>query len=161
MRPGAGEQARRLPWGILLLFGGGLALASAVRSSQLDQAIGNAIASLRGVPSLLVLLVVATVVIGLTEMTSNAATTATFLPIVAAAAQGLGMDPLVLILPTALAASCAFMMPVATPPNAIVFGSGELTIPQMVRAGIWINVIGLVLIVLWVELLAGPIFGLS
>lgn len=154
------EQAQKIPWGILLLFGGGLSLASAVRATGLDEFVGGAIAGLAGAPVILLVLFVALLVIALTEMTSNAATTATFLPIVAAAAVGLGLDPLVLVLPTALAASCAFMMPVATPPNAIVFGSGEMTIPQMCRAGVWINLIALALIVLWVEVLGGPLFGI-
>jgi sodium-dependent dicarboxylate transporter 2/3/5 len=166
-RPGAGpprllvwEQAVKIPWGILLLFGGGLSLAAAVRSSGLDQFLGGAIGGLAGAPTVLLVSVVALIVILLTEMTSNAATTATFLPIVAAAAAGLGLDPLVLVLPTALAASCAFMMPVATPPNAIVFAAGEMTIPQMCRAGIWINLLALVVIVVWVQVLGGPLFGL-
>ncbi|REJ82620.1 MAG: anion transporter [Acidobacteria bacterium] len=153
-------QAVRLPWGILLLFGGGLSLAAAVRSSGLDRHIGGSIASLSGAPTLVLVAVVAVIVLLLTEMTSNAATTATFLPIVAAAATGLGLDPLLLVLPTALAASCAFMMPVATPPNAIVFASGEMTIPQMCRAGVWINLLALALIVVWVQLLGRPLFGL-
>jgi len=90
-------------------------------------------------------------------VTSNTATTVTFLPILAATAAVLDVDPLLLIVPATLAASCAFMMPVATPPNAIVFGSGEITIPQMVRAGVWLNVIGLVLIVFWVYVAGGLI----
>ena len=154
------DQAVKLPWGILLLFGGGLSLAAAVRSGGVDQYIGSSISRFSSVPPLVLVVVVTGAVILLTEMTSNAATTATLLPILAASADGLGMDPLTLVLPATLAASCAFMMPVATPPNAIVFGSGELTIPQMCKAGIWLNLVGLVLIVLLTRLLGGPLFGI-
>jgi sodium-dependent dicarboxylate transporter 2/3/5 len=94
----------------------------------------------------IIVLAVTALIILLTELTSNTATTATFLPIVASVAIGLGENPYLLIVPAALAASCAFMMPVATPPNAIVFGSGHITIAQMIRAGIWLNVIGALVI---------------
>ncbi len=140
------QQARQLPWGILLLFGGGLSLAAAVRQTGVDTYIGRSIARLEGIPVWMLVLVVTTIVILLTEMTSNTATTATFLPIMAATAQGLGVEPMRLLIPMTLAASCAFMMPVATPPNAIVFGSGEITIPQMCRAGIWLNLISVLVI---------------
>jgi sodium-dependent dicarboxylate transporter 2/3/5 len=86
-------------------------------------------------------------IIFLTELTSNTATTATFVPILAGLAPALGLDPMLLVIPAAIAASCAFMMPVATPPNAIVFASGHVTIRQMARAGIWLNLLGVVLIV--------------
>ncbi|HVS16102.1 MAG TPA: DASS family sodium-coupled anion symporter [Thermoanaerobaculia bacterium] len=154
-------QAVKLPWGILLLFGGGLSLAAAVRSSGVDQFVGDGIARVAHVPPLVMVALVAGVVILLTELTSNTATTATFLPIAAATADGLGMDPLLLVIPTAMAASCAFMMPVATPPNAIVFGSGELTILQMCRAGLWLNAISLVVILAVVWLLGGPVLGIA
>ena len=85
-------------------------------------------------------------IVFLTELTSNTATTATFVPILLAVANGLGLAPVMLILPAAFAASCAFMLPVATPPNAIVFGSGLVTIAQMARAGLWLNVIAIFLI---------------
>ncbi|HVS64466.1 MAG TPA: DASS family sodium-coupled anion symporter [Thermoanaerobaculia bacterium] len=154
-------QAVKLPWGILLLFGGGLSLAAAVRSSEVDRFVGDAIAGVANVPVWAMMALVAGVVILLTELTSNTATTATFLPIAAATAEGLGIDPLLLVIPAAMAASCAFMMPVATPPNAIVFGSGELTIPQMCRAGLWLNVISLVVILAIVWVLGGPVLGIG
>ncbi len=154
-------QAMRLPWGILLLFGGGLSLAAAVRTGGVDRWIGEQLSGFSHLPPLLIVTLVTGAVILLTEMTSNAATTATLLPILAASAEGLGIDPLRLVIPATLAASCAFMMPVATPPNAIVFGSGELTIPQMARAGIWVNAIALVLIILLIELVGPAIFGLT
>ncbi len=103
-------------------------------------------------------LVVTTVVIFLTELTSNTATAAAFLPVVASLAVGIGADPMLLALPTALAASCAVMMPVATPPNAIVYGTGKLTIPQMAKAGTWLNLFSLTLLPLLVYLFAGRIF---
>ncbi len=148
------ERALRLPWGILLLFGGGLSLASAVRTSGVDRYLGGMISTL-SVPTPLLVLLVTVLVVFMTELTSNAATTATLLPVLAAAAEGLQLDPLLLVLPATLAASCAFMMPVATPPNAIVFGSGELTIRQMCRAGIWLNLVAIAVITA-VTLLLGP-----
>ena len=155
------RKALELPWGILLLFGGGLSLAGAVRGSGVDRFLGDAIAGVANVPVWAMMALVAGVVILLTELTSNTATTATFLPIAAATAEGLGIDPLLLVIPAAMAASCAFMMPVATPPNAIVFGSGELTIPQMCRAGMWLNAISLVVILAIVWVLGGPVLGIG
>jgi len=142
------SETKRLPWGVLLLFGGGLSLAAAVESSGLAAWIGARLEGLRGLPALWVVLAVVGTVILLTELTSNTATTATFLPVVAAVAAGLGEDPLLLVLPTTLAASCAFMLPVATPPNAIVYGSGQVTVPQMARAGVWLNALFLALLTL-------------
>jgi sodium-dependent dicarboxylate transporter 2/3/5 len=141
------SHASRLPWGILLLFGGGLSLADAVRRTGVDAFLGRGIATLGELPVPLVVVLVTTLVIFLTELTSNTATTATLLPILAGAAEGLHLDPRMLAVPATLAASCAFMLPVGTPPNAIVFGSGEVTIPQMCRAGIWLNLIGVAIIV--------------
>jgi len=140
------QHARRLPWGMLLLFGGGLSLAAAVRSTGLAEWIGQRLQSFEALPVLVVVLTVIATIILLTELTSNTATTATFLPIAASVAVSLGENPLLLLMPATLAASCAFMMPVATPPNAIVYGSGHVTIPQMVKAGVWLNVLFLVLL---------------
>lgn len=154
------EYAERLPWGVLLLFGGGLSLASAVADSGLAQWIGDSLAGLSAWPVLGIVVVVTLLIIFLTELTSNIATTATFLPLVAAIATGLGQPPLLLAIPAAIAASYAFMMPVATPPNAIVFSSGAIRIAQMVRAGIWLNFVGAAAIVVIVYLLMGPAFGL-
>ncbi|MFP4148409.1 MAG: SLC13 family permease [Nitriliruptoraceae bacterium] len=139
--------ARELPWGVLLLFGGGLALAAAVTANEVDAFIGSRLARLSEVPLPVLLLVIVATVIALTELTSNTATTAALVPVVAGSAVVLGLDPMVLAVPTALAATCAFALPVATPPNAIVFGSGYVTIAQMIRTGLVLNVLGLVLIV--------------
>ncbi|WP_143529315.1 DASS family sodium-coupled anion symporter [Rubrobacter xylanophilus] len=155
------ETARQLPWGVLLLFGGGLSLANAVTETGVDEWIGSLITGLQWIPVLLLVVIVAAAILLLTELTSNTATAATFLPIVAGAAIGLDLNPLVFVVPAALAASCAFMMPVATPPNAIVFGSGHITIVQMVRAGIWLNVIGVLLITLAVYTLANWVLGVN
>jgi len=140
--------AVRLPWGVLLLFGGGLSLARAVGSSGLDEWIGAQVGALGWMPIIALVAVVAATVIFLTEVTSNTATATTFLPILGGVAVGLGVMPTTLLVPAAVAASCAFMLPVATPPNAIVFGSGRVTIGQMVKAGVWLNLIGIGLITL-------------
>jgi solute carrier family 13 (sodium-dependent dicarboxylate transporter), member 2/3/5 len=152
--------AETVPWGVLLLFGGGLSLASAVQSSGLAEAIGRAVAGL-GLPVLGMVLVVVAVIIFLTELTSNTATAAAFLPLVASVAIGLGENPLLLAVPAALAASCAFMMPVATPPNAIVYGSGYVTIPQMVRAGFWLNLLFVLVLTTLAYTLLLVVFGVE
>lgn len=153
--------AAKLPWGVLLLFGGGLSLASAIDSSGLDDFIGNSVGALGGVPTFVVVAVAVIAVMFLTELTSNTATAATFLPILAGAATGLNIDVLLLVVPAALAATCAFMMPVATPPNAIVFGSGYVTIPQMVKAGWWLNLLAIVLIPIAVYSLGAWFLGIA
>jgi len=140
------ESAQRLPWGMLLLFGGGLSLAGAVGHSGLTEWIGAWVGGMAGLPLVAIIAAVVLIVILLTEVTSNTATTATFLPILYGVAVGLDVEPIKLLVPAAIAASCAFMLPVATPPNAIVFGSRQVTIGQMVRAGFWLNLIGVLLI---------------
>ncbi|MDE2845634.1 MAG: DASS family sodium-coupled anion symporter [Gemmatimonadota bacterium] len=144
------ETALKLPWGILLLFGGGLSLAAAIRVNGVGEYIGHQLGILSGIPVMLLVMAVIALVIFLTELTSNTATTATFIPILAALAPVFDLHPFMLIVPAAIAASCAFMLPVATPPNAIVFGSGHVTIQQMIRAGFWLNLAGVVLITLLV-----------
>jgi len=134
--------AVKLPWEILLLFGGGLSLAHAIDTTGLAGWLGGLLSALEGRPLLLVVLVCAGLVVFLTELTSNTATAAVFVPIAATLAVGLGLDPLTLAVPVTLAASCAFMMPVATPPNAIVFAAGRLTVLQMCYAGFLLNIIG-------------------
>jgi len=153
------ETAVRLPWGVLLLFGGGLSLAAAVRSSGLDAFLGGRMSALEGVPTVVMILAVCALVIFLTELTSNTATAATFLPILGGVAVGVGIDPLLLCVPAAMAASCAFMMPVATPPNAIVYGSGHVRIGQMVKGGFALNLVGIVLVTLF-TLLAAAVFDI-
>ncbi len=140
------QAAQRLPWGVLLLFGGGLSLASAIQNyptpeTSLATWIGGGVESVGGWPPLLLTLLVVILVIFLTELTSNTATAAAFLPILGSVAVGIGIAPLTLLVPATLAASCAFMLPVATPPNAIVYGSDRITIPQMARAGLVLNLI--------------------
>ncbi|MCX7925932.1 MAG: SLC13 family permease [Fimbriimonadales bacterium] len=131
--------AESIPWGVLILFGGGLALANAFESTGLAKAIGSAVGGMGALPLWLIVMGVATLIIFLTELTSNTATTATFLPVVAAAAVGMGLDPRLLAIPVAVGASAAFMLPVATPPNAIVFASGEIKISDMAKAGLALN----------------------
>ena len=140
------RHTRRLPWGILLLFGGGLSLATAISRTGLSTWIGHKLGLLSHWPVLFIVVIATAIVILLTELTSNTATTAAFLPIMASVALGIGQNPLLLVIPTTLAATCAFMLPVATPPNAIVFGSGQITIPQMARAGILLNLMFIALI---------------
>jgi sodium-dependent dicarboxylate transporter 2/3/5 len=151
------EQVQKLPWAILILFGGGLSLANAVSQTGLAAWIGDGLHLVAALPDAVLIVIIATMIIFLTELTSNVATTATFMPVVSAIAIEAGVDPIVLLVPVTLAASCAFMLPVATPPNAIVFGSGLLTIPKMVRAGIALNIIGIVLVSL-VALTLAPKF---
>ncbi|MEX2549613.1 MAG: DASS family sodium-coupled anion symporter [Nitriliruptoraceae bacterium] len=152
--------ARQLPWAVLLLFGGGLALAAAVSANGVDVFVGQRLARLSEVPVVVLILIVTASVLLLTELTSNTATTAALIPVVAGTAVVLDLDPLVLTIPAALAASGAFALPVATPPNAIVFGSGYVTIPQMVRAGVVLNVVGTLLITVFAVVLAPRVFGI-
>ncbi len=152
------DQANKLPWGLLVLFGGGLSLASSIGSSGLGSWIGQGLTILGNVPPIILILTVATLIIFLTELTSNVATTSTFLPVVGAVAVALGIAPVALTIPVVLAASCAFMLPVATPPNAIVFGSGKISIPDMMKAGFALNMIGIILVTLFAYYLAPQIF---
>lgn len=131
--------AAQQPWRVLVLFGGGLSLAAAIQANGVAEFIASGAAQLRGWPTLAILILVVAVSTFLSELTSNTAQVATMVPILAAAAPGLGIDPLLLILPATLAASCAFMMPVGTPPNAIVFGSGLISIACMCKTGLWLN----------------------
>ena len=140
------ETANGIPWGLLLLFGGGLSLAAAIRANGLGEYIGQSVGFLSGVPSLVLIAGIVTLLIFLTEITSNTATAATMIPILASLAPGLDVHPLALIVPAAIASSCAFMLPVATPPNAVVFGSGRVPLAQMARSGIWLNLVGIALI---------------
>ena len=133
------KTAEKLPWGVLLLFGGGLSLAAAVQSSGLAVWIGNELAAIAVFDLIVTIFILVTIVVFLTELTSNTATTATLLPIMGALAVASGLDPMILFVPLAISASCAFMLPVATGPNAVVFSSGEATIPQMAGAGFKLN----------------------
>lgn len=153
------ETAARLPWGLLLLFGGGLSLARAIQVNGVGELLGHQVRGFAGWSPVLLVIGVTAMMIFLTELTSNTATTATLLPILAGLAPGLGMQPLQLLVPAAVAASCAFMLPVATPPNAVVFGSGRVTIPQMCRAGLWLNIIGIALVTLLTYAIAMPVLS--
>jgi sodium-dependent dicarboxylate transporter 2/3/5 len=134
--------AERIPWGVLILFGGGIALAEAFMSSGLSQAIGDGLSALAGWPPYLLVLAVCLVVTFMTEATSNTATTSLLMPVLAAAAIGAAIDPRLMMVPAAMSASCAFMLPVATAPNVIMFGTGRVSVAQMMRAGLVLNLIG-------------------
>ena len=155
------DTAVKLPWGLLLLFGGGLSLAGALSETGFSLYLGSLANNFAGWPAWLITLAVAAIVVFLTELTSNFATTATFVPVLLAVAVGLGMPPLLLVIPAALAASCAFMLPVATPPNAIVFGSGLLHVAEMCRVGIWLNLLATVIITLLSYAIIAPVLGIS
>ena len=153
--------AVKLPWGVLILFGGGLSLAATLDRTGFSAFLGSQAAVLSSFPMLLVVAIVTGMMIFLTELTSNTATTATLVPVLYAVAIGLDIDPFLLIVPAGIAASCAFMLPVATPPNAIVFGSGLVSIPQMSRAGFWLNLVAILLIPLMAWALIMPLLGVS
>jgi sodium-dependent dicarboxylate transporter 2/3/5 len=139
--------ASRLPWGVLLLFGGGLSLAAAISGSGLSGWIGDALSQLGALPLVVLIAALVLVTIALSELASNTATAAAFLPVVGSIADGLGLAPLALTVPVALAASCGMMLPVATPPNALFYGSGYITVAQMARAGVMIDLLGAALVV--------------
>jgi len=144
------EEAVKMPWGVILLFGGGMALAEGFKTTGLAAWIGSQMTLLQGVSVLLLILFIISAVNFLTKITSNLATTAMLLPILAPMAIALGIHPYTLMVSATLAASCAFMLPVATPPNAVVFGSGYLKIPDMVKTGIWMNIISILLLTMMV-----------
>tara|TARA_R110000868_G_scaffold193008_1_gene437631 strand:- start:11224 stop:12675 length:1452 start_codon:yes stop_codon:yes gene_type:complete len=151
----------KLPWGILLLFGGGMALAQGFESSGLAIWIGLQMTSLQSVHLMVLLLILITLVNFLTEITSNLATTAMLLPVLVSLAATIGIHPYVLLVGATLAASCAFMLPVATPPNAVVFGSGYLKIEDMVKRGIWMNLISIFLVAGFVYFVLPLLWDLS
>ena len=143
------KDSQNLPWGVLLLFGGGLSMADQIQKTGVAELLAQQLQLLHTVPPVLLLLVVTSLIIFLTEVTSNTATAAAFLPLLGPVAISMELSPLYLVVPAALAASFAFMMPVATPPNAIVFASGKLQIKDMVRAGLVLNLVGIVAISLF------------
>lgn len=157
------ETAQSIPWGILLLFAGGLAIAQAFSESGLAVVVANGLQqSTAGMPLFVIILTLCLAVTFLTEVTSNTATATLLMPILAASGASMGIDPAVLMIPAALSASCAFMLPVATPPNAIVFGGApQLTIPQMARHGIFLNLAGSLIIATLCYLLISPASGLG
>jgi sodium-dependent dicarboxylate transporter 2/3/5 len=140
------ETARSIPWGILILFAGGICIAKAFGESGLSELLGNSFAGLNAIPAFVVVLLICLSLTFLTELTSNTATTTLLMPILAAMAIANEVDPLVLMVPATLSASFAFMLPVATPPNAIMFGSQQLTVRQMAREGIVLNLVGVIVV---------------
>jgi len=152
------EQSSKLPWGLLLLFGGGLSLGVQINDTGLGLWIGQSLVSLKTVPLIILVMAVAALIIFLTEVTSNVATTSTFLPVFGAVAVAVGVAPEVLTVPVVLAASCAFMLPVATPPNAIVYGANKFKIIDMMRAGFFINVAGIFVVTVFAYYFAKVIF---
>lgn len=155
------QTAVNIPWDILILFGGGFALALGFSESGLTQIIVEQLAALRGVNILLIIIIVTTLVIFLTEITSNTATATIILPIMLALAESMGVHPFGLMLAAVIAASFAFMLPVATPPNAIVFGSRYVTMQQMVYAGFRLNIIGIILISTFVYVILPLVWGID
>ena len=155
------EVFARVPWHIVLLFGGGFALASGFKASGLSEFIGQQFTGLAGAPPLGVVGAIVATLTFMTELTSNTATTEMAMPILASVAVAMETHPYLLMVPATLAASCAFMMPVATPPNAIVFGSGRLRIAQMATIGLAINLVSIVVITALFYLIGIPLFGID
>ena len=155
------QVAQNIPWGALILIGGGLSLASVINSSGLAAWIGMLSGNLSNISIFLIIVICVVSIMLLTELTSNTATAATFIPIFGATAIGLGQNPLLLIIPATLGASCAFMMPVATPPNTIAYASGYIKISDMIKAGFFLNIISLIVIIIIINLILGPIFDVE
>ena len=155
------DDLNKVPWGVLILFGGGLALAKGFGASGLSIWIAQQFeVLLHGSNSFVVVVSTVGFITSLTELTSNTATTSTAIPIMASLAQGLEVHPLLLLIPTALAASCAFMLPISTPPNAIVYGSRRVPIIKMIIAGVWLDILSVVILTLLVLTLGDWVFGL-
>jgi len=151
------DDSKRIPWGILILFGGGLAIAQGFKDTGLAQWFAEQLITLEFLPLIVMTLVLVAAINFLTEITSNLATTAMILPVLAPLAAAMGVHPYIFMIGATLAASCAFMLPVATPPNAVVFGSGYVSMKDMIRAGLGLNLISILLITVWVFYLL-PIF---
>lgn len=154
------DACRELPWGVVLLFGGGFALASGFIDSGLSAWLGESLIGIKSVPPVVAVFLISGLLTFLTELTSNTATTEMMLPILAATATALSVDPLLFMVPATLSCSCAFMLPVATPPNAIVFGTGRVKMSEMIRTGLVLNFLGIFLIGGTVFLLGPPVLGI-
>ncbi len=154
------EWALKVPWGILILFGGGFSLAASFEKTGLSRWLAERLSVLHGAPPIVVILATCLLVTFLTEMTSNTATATITMPVLAATAQAMHIHPFLLMVPAAMSASCAFMLPVATPPNAIVFGSGYIDIRDMARTGLMLNFIGAVVITLFMYFVGMGVFGI-
>lgn len=155
------ETAGKLPWHIVLLFGGGFALATGFKESGLSVWFGEQLNWLSGLHPFIIILMISLLVTFLTELTSNTATTEMILPILAGLAVSIEVNPLFLMLPATLSASMAFMLPVATPPNAIVFGTNRLTIADMAKTGLVINLVGAIIITVFTYFMVGIVFGVE
>jgi sodium-dependent dicarboxylate transporter 2/3/5 len=151
----------KLPWNIVLLFGGGFALAKGFQVTGLSEFIGTKFSGLAGMPPIIMIIIICFGLTFLTELTSNTATTEMILPILASVAIAMQTNPLLLMIPATISASCAFMMPVATPPNAIVFGSGRIKISEMAKAGIFINIIGIIIITVLFYFIGTVVFSID
>jgi len=155
------DTAARIPWGVLLLFGGGFALARGFEQSGLSSWLGQQLLVFDQAAPVLIVALVATLVKFLTEMTSNTATATLLIPIMAAFSEAVGMHPYLLMTTTAVSASLAFMLPVATPPNAIVFGTPYVTVPLMARCGLWLNIMAIPVTTLFIVMLLPAVWGLA
>ena len=155
------ETATKLPWGLLLLYGGGLSLAAMMDQHGVSSYIGSLAIGMDGLPQIVIVVSVLLMMMLLSELASNTATAATLIPIFAALAPALGLNPLWLVIPAGFGASCAFMLPVSTPPNAIIFSTERFTIAEMVRAGVWLNMLGAIVISVIVYWVAMPLLGVS
>jgi sodium-dependent dicarboxylate transporter 2/3/5 len=155
------QWAKRIPWGILLLFGAGFALASGFQESGLTAWLGEQLKTFKFLPVSLIILIVCAMATFTTEFASNTAMASTLLPILAGLSIALGINPIILMIPATISCSTAFMLPIATPPNAIVFGSGYLQVRDMVKVGFVMNILGLILIFIFVQLLLEPVFNID
>ena len=155
------EDMKKLPWGILLLFGGGLSLAKAMSETGIIDIIGGYISNNSNLGYIIIIAILTTTVLFMTELMSNVALITIFLPVIAGITQGLGEDPLLMAIPATIASSCAFMLPMATPPNAIVFASGKVKVAEMAKAGLWLNIIAIVFTVILAQFFIGWIFGIG
>jgi sodium-dependent dicarboxylate transporter 2/3/5 len=153
--------ARGLPWGIVLLFGGGFALAEAFKVSGLSQWLGGQLSGLHGLPVVVIVVLVCLMITFLTELTSNTATTQMILPILGSMALAIEVNPLLLMIPATLSASCAFMLPVATPPNAIIFGTERIGMASLARTGLFLNIVGALIVTLAIFLIGRVVFGID
>ena len=154
------EDAKEIPWGIAMMIGGGLAIASSFKSSGLISWVAGSI-NLEGVPTLLIIFLVVSSMVFLTEVNSNAASTAIFLPVLAGLSKAGGFHPYLLMIPATIAASCAFMLPSGTGPNASVLSSGYLTIPQMAKVGLGLNLLVIICIVVLLYFITLPLLGIT
>ena len=153
------EDTKQLPWGIIILFGGGFALAEGFKTSGLSEAVGVLFESVKGSSPLLIIIVISSIMIFLTELTSNSSSTVIILPILASLAIATGINPLFLMIPATIGASMAFMLPVATPPNAIIFSSDRIKINQMAKTGVILNIIMIIVVSLWSYYIGPLVFG--